>query len=478
MEEQMPSLEASTKADIDRIFALQQSYKITLRKTDWRQRLPVLERFERVFKASYTELYRAAATDFSKSETEVDAAEILPVLSELKHTRKKLKSWMKPRSVRPTLATFGTRSKIVTEPKGVSLIISPWNYPFNLTFTPMISAIAAGNTVIIKPSEMTPAMSAVIVDIVSQVFKPEEVCVFEGDASVASYLTSLPFDHIFFTGSPAVGKHVMAAAAKNLTSVTLELGGKTPVIVDQSANLKKAAASISYGKFTNNGQTCIAPDYIYVHQSVKDEFLAELTSAVADQYGDESAMAENPDYCRVVNQSHYQRIQSLLQSAVADGAKVIAGGQSVDNECFIAPTLLADVSTDSTIMQQEIFGPVLPIMTYSNTDDVIAFINNNPKPLALYLFSSDKKLNAKVLQETSAGDTSINATLLHSIHPNLPFGGVNNSGIGKSRGYWGYMAFSHERSVLEDKFSSSAILFPPYTGKVRKMIKMTLRLLS
>jgi aldehyde dehydrogenase (NAD+) len=474
----MSELETNTMADIDQAFALQQQHAIALRKSDWRQRLDALERFERVFKASYSELYRAAAEDFSKSETEVDTAEILPVVAELKHTRKKLKSWMKPRSVRPTLATFGTSSKIVTEPRGVSLIISPWNYPFNLTFIPMISAIAAGNTVIIKPSEMTPAMTAVIADIVSQVFRPEEVCVFEGDASVASYLTSLPFDHIFFTGSPAVGKHVMAAAAKNLTSVTLELGGKSPVIVDQSADLKKAAASISFGKFSNNGQTCIAPDYIYVHQSVKDEFLAELSSAVGDQYGDESAMANNPDYCRVVNQSHYQRIQSLLQSAVADGAKVIAGGQSVDHERFIAPTLLADVSTDSTIMQQEIFGPVLPIMTYSNTDDVIAFINNNPKPLALYLFSSDKKLNAKVLQETSAGDTCINATMLHIIHHNLPFGGVNNSGIGKSGGYWGYMAFSHERSVLEDKFSSAAKIFPPYTDSVKKLVKMSLKLLS
>ncbi len=474
----MSDLETTTMADIDQAFALQQQHAIALRKSDWRQRLDALERFERVFKASYSELYRAAAEDFSKSEAEVDVGEILPVVSELKHTRKKLKSWMKPKSVRPTLATFGTSSKIITEPKGVSLIISPWNYPFNLAFIPMISAIAAGNTVIMKPSEMTPAMTAVIVDIVSRAFRPEEVCVFEGDASVASYLTSLPFDHIFFTGSPAVGKHVMAAAAKNLTSVTLELGGKSPVIVDQSANLKKASASISSGKFINNGQTCIAPDYIYVHESVSDEFVAELSSAVESQFGDESSIAENPDYCRVVNQSHYQRIQNLLQSAVADGAKVVSGGQAVDNQQFIAPTLLTDVSTDSTIMQQEIFGPVLPIMTYSNTDDVIAFINDNPKPLALYLFSSDKKVNAKVLQETSAGDTCINATMLHIIHHNLPFGGVNNSGIGKSGGYWGYMAFSHERSVLEDKFSSAAKMYPPYTDSVKKLMKMSLKLLS
>ena len=468
----------SAKGNIDSIFTQQKEYALSLRRTDYRQRLAVLKRFEKVFKASYDKLYKAAATDFSKPQAEVDTSEILPVITELAHVRKNLKSWMKAKSVMPTMATFGTRSKIVTEPMGVTLVISPWNYPFNLTFVPMIWSIAAGNTVIIKPSEMTPAMSAVIVDIVSEVFRPEEVSVFEGDAGVASYLTSLPFDHIFFTGSPAVGKHVMAAAAKNLTSVTLELGGKSPVIVDESANLKKAAESITFGKFSNNGQTCIAPDYLYVHHSIKDALVAELSASITSLYGEQSTMAENGDYCRVVNQPHYQRIKGLLDSAVANGANVLAGGASDDKQRFIAPTLIDNMSDDSAIMQEEIFGPVLPIITYTELDEVISYINSKPKPLALYVFSSDKKRTQKILQETSAGDTCVNTTVIHFMHHNLPFGGVNNSGIGKSGGYWGFKAFSHERSVLVDKFSATNMLYPPYTEKVQKLIKMTLRLLS
>jgi aldehyde dehydrogenase (NAD+) len=468
----------AVKQEIDAIFVHQKQYALSLRKTDYRQRLAVLERFERVFKASYDKLYKAANADFSKPQAEVDTAEILPVITELAHVRKNLKRWMKPKSVRPTKATFGTTSKIVTEPMGVTLIISPWNYPFNLTFGPMIWSIAAGNTAIIKPSEMTPAMSSVIIDIVSEVFKPEEVSVFEGDAGVASYLTSLPFDHIFFTGSPAVGKQVMSAAAKNLTSVTLELGGKSPVIVDQSANLKKTAESVAFGKFTNNGQTCIAPDYLFVHQSVKDSFVEALSAAITSIYGDQSNIANNGDYCRVVNQSHYQRIKGLLNSALENGGQIVEGGHTDDTQRLIAPTIIEGMSDDSAIMQKEIFGPVLPLMAYREIDDVIAYINNRPKPLALYIFSSNKKRTAKIVQETSAGDSCVNTTVTHFIHENLPFGGVNNSGIGKSGGYWGFKAFSHERSVLVEKFSATSMLYPPYTPKVQKLIKTVLKLLS
>lgn len=474
----MSQINDALKGNIDHTFAKQKEYALSLRQSDYRQRLAVLERFEKVFKAAYNKLYKAADADFSKPQAEVDTSEILPVITELSHVRKNLKRWMKPKSVMPTMATFGTRSKILTEPMGVTLIISPWNYPFNLTFVPMIWSIAAGNTVIIKPSEMTPAMSAVIVDIVNDAFKPEEVAVFEGDASLASYLTSLSFDHIFFTGSPAVGKHVMAAAAKNLTSVTLELGGKSPVIVDESANLKKAAESITFGKFSNNGQTCIAPDYLFVHHTIKDSLVAELSASIKSLYGEQSTLADNRDYCRVVNQPHYQRIKGLLDAAIADGANVLEGGASDDKQRYIAPTLIDSMSDNSSIMQEEIFGPVLPIVTYTDLDEAISYINNKPKPLALYVFSSDKKRIKKILQETSAGDTCVNTTVIHYMHHNLPFGGVNNSGIGKSGGYWGFKAFSHERSVLVDKFSAVNMLYPPYTPKVQKLIKMSLRLFS
>jgi len=475
---QMAEIKKAAKAAIDKVFAEQKCYALELRKSDYRQRLAVLARFEQAFNDAGDKIYAAAAADFGKPEAEVAMAEIMPILGELKHVRKSLKGWMKPDSVWPTLTTFGTKSKIVKEPKGVTLVVSPWNYPFNLTFGPMIWSIAAGNTVIIKPSEMTPNMSKVISEIVSEAFRPEEVALFEGKADVASYLTSLPFDHIFFTGSPAVGKHVMAAAARNLTSVTLELGGKSPVIIDKSANIKKTVGSIAWGKFTNNGQTCIAPDYLYIHESIKDEVVAEMTACVEKQYGLGSDARDNDDYCQVVNTAHHGRISALIKDAKANGGKVIIGGEMVKAGRFIAPTMIEGMSEDSAIMQEEIFGPVLPIITFSDLDEVVAYVNNKPKPLALYIYAQDDKAINKVLQETSAGDTCVNQTMMHFLHQNLPFGGVNNSGIGKSGGVWGFRAFTHERSVLEEKFSAASMLHPPYTPKVLKMIKQTMRLVS
>ena len=472
----MSELNEQVKNQIDDVFARQQRYALELRKSDYKQRLAVLDRFEQAFRESEEKIYQSAADDFSKPQAEVDMSEIMAVLAELKHVRKNLKKWMKPVSVMPTASMIGTSSKIVKEPKGVTLVVSPWNYPFNLTFGPMIWSIAAGNTVIIKPSEMTPNMSAVIADIVERAFRPEEVSLFQGEADVASYLTALPFDHIFFTGSPAVGKHVMAAAAKNLTSVTLELGGKSPVIVDKSVNIKKAVQSIAWGKFSNNGQTCIAPDYLYVHESVKDQFVRELTACVEKQYGLGNNAKDNGDYCKVVNTSHYNRINRLLDDAKSKGGKLITGGQIDDAGRFIAPTLIEGMASDSAIMEEEIFGPLLPVITFSNIEEVIDVVNSKPKPLALYIYSTDKRNIDKVLCETSAGDTCVNQTMMHFLHHNLPFGGVNNSGIGKSGGVWGFNAFTHERSVLNDKFSSASMLHPPYTPKVRKLIKMAIKM--
>jgi len=474
----MTEIKPEVKAKIDTVFAQQKDYALELRKSDYRQRLAVLKRFETAFRGALDRIHESAAADFGKPGAEVDLAEIMPVLTELKHVRKHLKEWMKPEPVKVTISMLGTKSKIVKEPKGVTLVVSPWNYPFNLTFGPMMWAIAAGNTVIIKPSEMTPKMSEVIGQIVKEAFRPEEVSMFEGEADVASYLTNLPFDHIFFTGSPAVGKHVMAAAAKNLTSVTLELGGKSPVIVDKSANLKKASKSIGWGKFNNNGQTCIAPDYIYVHKSIKDKFVAEMTATIKSQYGLGADAGANSDYCRVVNAGHHGRITRLLDDAKAKGGVVLTGGEVATESQFIAPTLIEGMSDDSAIMQEEIFGPLLPIITYSDINEVISYINAKPKPLALYIYSKDNKLTDKVIRETSAGDTCVNQTVMHFLHPNLPFGGVNNSGIGKSGGVWGFRAFTHERSVLVDKHSSLSMFYPPYTPGVRKVIKATMKMLT
>ena len=474
----MTEIKPEVKAKIDTVFAQQKDYALELRKSDYRQRLAVLKRFETAFRGALDRIHESAAADFGKPGAEVDLAEIMPVLTELKHVRKHLKEWMKPEPVKVTISMLGTKSKIVKEPKGVTLVVSPWNYPFNLTFGPMMWAIAAGNTVIIKPSEMTPKMSEVIGQIVKEALRPEEVSMFEGEADVASYLTNLPFDHIFFTGSPAVGKHVMAAAAKNLTSVTLELGGKSPVIVDKSANLKKASKSICWGKFNNNGQTCIAPDYIYVHESIKDKFVAEMTATIKSQYGLGADAGANSDYCRVVNAGHHGRITRLLDDAKAKGGVVLTGGEVATESQFIAPTLIEGMSDDSAIMQEEIFGPLLPIITYSDINEVISYINAKPKPLALYIYSKDNKLTDKVIRETSAGDTCVNQTVMHFLHPNLPFGGVNNSGIGKSGGVWGFRAFTHERSVLVDKHSSLSMFYPPYTPGVRKVIKATMKMLT
>ena len=474
----MSELNEQVKLNIDNAFTRQQGYALELRKSDYKRRIAVLGRFERVFRASEEKIYKSAAADFGKPQAEVDMAEIMPVLMELKHVRKNLKKWMKPVPVRATMMLFGTSSKIVKEPKGVTLIVSPWNYPFYLTFGPMICSIAAGNTVIIKPSEMTPNMSAIISEIIEKAFSPEEVCLFQGEADVASYLTSLPFDHIFFTGSPTVGKHVMAAAARNLTSVTLELGGKSPVIIDKSVDIKKAVKSIAWGKFVNNGQTCIAPDYLYVHESIKGEFLTEIVASIDKQYGLGNDTKDNNDYCQIVNDSHYQRIRRLLTDAQAQGGKLITGGQTDDEGRFIAPTLIEGMPGSSAIMNEEIFGPLLPIITFTDLDEVISYVNSKPKPLALYIFSKDSRNIEKILTETSAGDSCVNQTMMHNAHQNLPFGGVNNSGIGKSGGVWGFNAFSHERSILTDKFSSASMLHPPYTSKVRKLIKMAIKMVS
>ena len=464
--------------EIDKVLSRQRKHALALRKSDYRQRLAVLDRFERVFKASYAEIHRAASADFSKSEAEVDFTEIFTVLTELKHIRKNLKSWMKSRKVAPAMTMFGTSAKIIFEPRGVCLVVSPWNYPFNLTFCPMMLAIAAGNTVMIKPSELTPNMSTVICDIVCKAFTPDEVAAFQGDAATASYLTSLPVDHIFFTGSPSVGRRVMAAAAENLTSVTLELGGKSPVLIDRTANIKKAAGDIVFGKFMNNGQTCIAPDYVYIEEAVKETFVEEMKKSIAQQYGSLDLLAANSDYCRIVNELHFGRLKRLLDDALAQGGAIIFGGKCDAETKLFEPTLLEGMAESSLIMQEEIFGPMLPLITFTDMDDILSEINSKPKPLALYIYSNERSTQDKVIQRTSAGDSCINQIAIHFMHPNLPFGGVNNSGLGKTGGRWGFEAFSHQRSILEDKLGAAALLRPPYTPRVHAMIKNAIKIFT
>jgi aldehyde dehydrogenase (NAD+) len=370
---------------------------------------------------------------------------------------------MRPRRVATPLALLGSRSRIVHEAKGVVLILSPWNFPVNLTFGPFVSAIAAGNCVMIKPSEMTPHTSALMKRIIGELFDESEAAVIEGDAGVAEALLRKKWDHIFFTGSPAVGRVVMKAAAEYLTPVTLELGGKSPVIVDRTANLDEAAKKIAWGKFLNCGQICIAPDYLLIDEAIQAPFVEKLRAAIAPETG------------LIVNDRHAARVKHLFDDAVAGGAEVVAGGGF--DQRAITPTLLANVDPESPVMQQEIFGPLLPMITYRTLDDALRIIAAREKPLVLYLFSRSRKVIDDVLRRTTAGGTAINDTLVQFYQLNLPFGGVGESGVGKAHGQFGFEAFSNARGVFEQpmRFSAIQLLYPPYTNFKKKLIDLTLK---
>lgn len=458
---------------IQHAFDAQLATSLRLRQSTVAERKEKIRKLRDALLAHQDEVIKAGWDDFRKPATEVELTEILPVVAEANDAMRHVKKWMKPKKVWPSRMMFGTKGYMQYEPKGRCLIISPWNYPVNLSLGPLISAIAAGNTVILKPSEMTPHASAVIAKIIAAVFTPDEVTVIEGDAPVAQALLELPFDHIFFTGSPAIGKVVMAAAAKHLTSVTLELGGKSPTIVDASANIQQAAETILWAKFTNNGQTCIAPDHIYVHAAVKDKFLAACDQILKDAYGDNPQQSEH--LARVVNERHTGRVRALLDDAVKRGAKVLSGGNADDQDCYVAPTLLADIPDDASIMEEEIFGPLLPIITYTDINEVIDKVNAAPKPLALYIWSKDKPVIDAVMSQTSSGGACINHCVMQFLHGNLPFGGVNNSGIGSAHGHFGFKAFSHERAVVRMQILLAKMFFPPYTALTRRLIKVFMK---
>jgi aldehyde dehydrogenase (NAD+) len=473
----LPFAQASvTEAEIRRVFERQRETALNLRSSTADERIAKIMRLHDAVMARRPEFYEAAYKDFKKPPAEVDLAEILPVISEAKHAKRALKKWMKPEGVWPTSLTIGLKSWIQREPRGRCLIISPWNYNVNLCFGPLVSAIAAGNTAILKPSEMTPHLTKVMAKIVKEIFTEDEVALFEGDASLSTILLGLPFDHIFFTGSPAIGKVVMAAAAKHLTSVTLELGGKSPTIIDETADIKLAAQTIVWGKYTNCGQTCIAPDYIYVHESVKDRFVQECQATIKEWYGaTTSEQLASPNLARIVNDRHTKRIAGLLADARQRGAKVSFGGEVVEKECFIQPTFLENVPADAKIQSEEIFGPVLPVMTYNDLDTVIRYVNDQPKPLALYIWSRNESHIQRVLKRTSAGGTCINHAVVHYAHGNLPFGGVNNSGIGAAHGIHGFKAFSHERGVVRTRFMMAKTLWPPYTEFKSKLMNLMMK---
>ncbi|MDI1302776.1 MAG: aldehyde dehydrogenase family protein [bacterium] len=462
-------------ADIKRVFEAQRSTALRLRQSTAAERLAKIKKLKAALLANKDAVIAAGFADFGKPAAEVELTEILPVIAEANDAIRKLRGWMKPKKVWPSRMMLGTKGYTQYEPKGRVLIVAPWNYPVNLSLGPLVSALAAGNTAIIKPSEMTPHASAVIARILRETFEENEVALFEGEAPVAQALLDLPFDHIFFTGSPAVGKIVMAAAARHLTSVTLELGGKSPTIVDETADLAAAAQNILWAKFTNNGQTCIAPDHVYVHASVKQAFIAHCLAALEAAYGKDAQQINSPCLARIVNDRHAARVKALLDDATARGARVLTGGHIDESRRYISPTLIDGIPDDAKIMSEEIFGPLLPIISYEQLDTVIARINADPKPLALYIWSRKQSNISKVMQQTTSGGACINHCVVQFLHGNLPFGGVNNSGIGSGHGHHGFLAFSHERAVVRTQIMLAKMFFPPYTDVTRKLIALFMK---
>ncbi|MFZ6010234.1 MAG: aldehyde dehydrogenase family protein [Bacteroidota bacterium] len=475
----MPVIEEKIATDwIQSLFEEQKKQALSLRTETLENRKKRLKALKTWIHTNRQAIHEAMYADFQKAPVEVDGIELFHVLNEIKFALDNLDDWAKPKKVDAPITMLGTRSVIQYEPRGVCLIISPWNYPFSLAVGPLISALAAGNCVILKPSELTPNVSTLIRKMVDEIFEEAVVSVCEGGPDISQALLKLPFDHIFFTGSPAIGKIVMKAAAENLSSVTLELGGKSPTIVTDSANVREAAQRVAVAKFVNNGQTCIAPDYILVDEKIAALFIQELIDQTKKLFSEEGNFETSKSYCRIVNEKHFNRINELVQDAIQHGAKPELSGKVDQQTRFFHPMILTGVPMHARMMKEEIFGPVVPVISFNDIDQAIRLINENHKALALYLFTKKKKVQDKVLKETSAGAVCVNDCGIHFLHHNLPFGGVNNSGMGKSHGYYGFLAFSHEKPVLKQKSGLTSVraFYPPYTAWSKKLMDWFLKL--
>jgi len=429
-----------------RVFALQQAHQWEMKATTAEQRKEKLKKLQAAIQAHADEIIAAVRQDTRKPEPEVKITEVLGVIGNIQGNIDHLDEWMKPVEVIPSQNKNDT-ARIVHEARGVCLILGPWNFPLGLTMGPLAAAIGAGNCCMVKLTDLCPASARVAAKIIRQAFDEKEVALFEGGVDVATALLELPFNHIFFTGSTRVGKLVMTAAAKHLASVTLELGGKSPVIVDEGADVKKVAADLAAAKQFNGGQACISPDYVFVKESQKGALIEEFRAKVkANLYGDDGKIKKD-SIAQIVNDQNFGRIKKLFDDAVAKGAKVAVGGTLEQGDRTIHPTLLTDVTPDMQILQEEIFAPIVPLVTYRNFDEVIAHITRGGKPLALYIYSNDRKNIDKLLERTSSGGVTINGFFSHYLEKQLPFGGVNQSGMGSYHGVFGFRAFSHERAI-------------------------------
>ncbi|MGI9603486.1 MAG: aldehyde dehydrogenase family protein [Acidimicrobiales bacterium] len=428
------------------------------RDLDWRAKQ--LDGLLRMLAENDVRLTSALAADVGKPSTEGWATDVGATAGEIAHIRKHMAKWAKPRRASLPIAAQPGKGRVVPEPLGVVLIVAPWNYPIQLLLNPLAAALAAGNAAVCKPSELAPATSALLAELLPRYLDDEAVVVVEGDVPVATALLEQKWDHIFFTGSTDVGRIVMQAAATHLTPVTLELGGKSPVIVDDSADIEVTGRRLAWGKFLNAGQTCIAPDYILVPAGKRDALVEAIETSVREFYGPDARTSA--DYARIVNERHLQRLTGLLDG---ESGTVAFGSETDADDKYLAPTVVIDPDVDSPIMQQEIFGPILPIVTIDDTDEAIAFINERPKPLALYVFSSDDDTTDHIINQTSSGGVCVNHVILHIAPPELPFGGVGESGMGRYHGQSGFDTFSNLKSVLRKKTRPDVkVLYPPYTN--------------
>ncbi|MBY0414547.1 MAG: aldehyde dehydrogenase family protein, partial [Bdellovibrionales bacterium] len=448
------------------IFNEQVKNRWAMSKTDARTRKVMLLKLKSAILNHREEIKAALYKDFRKPYAESELTEIHTSLDEINFAVKRLNKWMRPKKVSTPIALFGSKSYLHYEAKGVVLVLAPWNYPFSLLINPLVAAIAAGNCVIARPSEKTQATGQILQKIIDEAFSANVAKVVVGEIDLAEKLLELPFDHIFFTGSTNVGKKVMMAAAKNLTPVTLELGGKSPVIVDKSVNLSDCVEKVFWGKFMNGGQTCVAPDYLFLPEELKPDFIRLFKEQVEKRFGETSSKRlTTEDFARMIDVPSYERLAKKIVNE-----KSLLEDKPLRDERFIPPTLLTDVTLQSPIMEDEIFGPILPLLTYKKLDTVIEYIQANPKPLALYIFSRDQQMIKEVLSSTTSGGAAINHVVLHLANPHLPFGGVGPSGLGSYHGEFGFKTFSHERAVLKQGFFTlTNLYFPPYSSALSKL---------
>jgi aldehyde dehydrogenase (NAD+) len=433
-------------AEIGRVFALQQAHQWDTKAATAEQRKEKLRKLKSAVEAHADEIVAAVKQDTRKPEPEIRVTEILGVIGNIQKNIDNLDEWMKPVEVTPS-QNKNDKARIVHEARGVCLILGPWNFPLGLTMGPLAAAVAAGNCCMVKLTDLCPATARVAARIIRQAFEENEVALFEGGVDVATALLELPFNHIFFTGSTRVGKLVMAAAAKHLASVTLELGGKSPVIVDEGADVKKVAGDLAAAKQFNGGQACISPDYVFIKEQQKGALIEEFQARVKQNLYRDDGSIRKESIAQIVNDQNFARIKKLFDDAVAKGAKVAVGGTLEAADRTIHPTLLTDVTPDMHIMQEEIFAPIVPLVTYGNLDEVIGHISRSGKPLALYIYSNNRENIDKLLERTSSGGVTINGFFSHYLESQLPFGGVNQSGMGSYHGVFGFKAFSHERAI-------------------------------